>query len=321
MKNWKSLLGWLIAAVAVVAGATALLADPARATGDGPALPLNCPGSSDWYVNPDETDRKPERVQAGLKFGPADLVHQETSLAVSALTGGSYSLATGSDEPDQPSFFSVEVRDTTGAYGTLRRDGSQWSITIGAGTGPDGAATDGTFSGADPAALLAGKVTKWGKFTSSATVVSFGVGYTKNPPGTKTVTVRSVTFQGKTYPMTCTPPTTPTTPTTPATTRPTLPPTGTPATTRPTLPPTGTPSTTPPVTTPPPATTPPVTTPPATTPPVDPPVEGGQPPASGGGLPLTGPGVALIGGLALIVIGVGGMLVVAARRRKVNFES
>lgn len=152
-----------------------------------------------WYVNLDEVDRKPTPGPAGLKFEGNDLIHYAKTLPVADLKPGVYS---ADPTPDQASFFSVEVRSGSNAYGTLRWNPttSKWSITI----GPGGAATDGTFENADPVALLAGKVTKWGAFDPETNqVVSFGVGYTNSPPGKVATVVTEVVFAGKTYDMKC----------------------------------------------------------------------------------------------------------------------
>jgi hypothetical protein len=284
------------------------LATPAQATESN--TDVKCPGVSGWYVNGDETDRKPTTTTEGMKFEPADLVHHAAGVPMVNVKPGSFALATGSDTPDQPSFFSVEVRDAgTGAYGTLRWDGAAWTLVT----------NTASYSKADPMGYV-GVETKWGKLTAQAKVVSFGVGYTKTPAGTKTVTVKSVTFAGQTYKLTCTPPGKPVT----------TPPTPSPSVTTPTTTPGATsPTTKPPVTTAPttrpPATTPPPTTPPATTStPSDPPVEI-TPVAGGGGsdgaLPVTGAAAGIMAGIAAIVIGVGGLLIVATRRRKLDFKS
>jgi LPXTG-motif cell wall-anchored protein len=178
-------------------------------TPSGPSFET-CANLKGWYVNPDETSRKPTATVNGLEFKNNQLIHRATDVQLKNLTEGSYALAAGSDAPDQPSFFSVEVRNGSKAYGTLRWNTTgtfdgKWSITIGAGTGPDGPATDGTFAHDDPVTLLTGKVTKWGAFDpTTAKVVSFGVGYTNSPPGTKTVVVKRVNFKGQ-YDLTCPP--------------------------------------------------------------------------------------------------------------------
>lgn len=193
----------LLATLGLVAAATVGVTVASTATATTPALAL-CSG---WYVNPDETSRAPEQLSDGLKFESTDLIHHVVAnLPVASLLPGSYA---ATPAPDQPSFFSVEVRNPSGAYGTLRWNPSavMWQITIGAGTGPGGPATDGTFSGADPAALLAGKVTKWGAFAAGTdVVVSFGVGYTANPPSTVATKVTSITFQGQASLTYCLPP-------------------------------------------------------------------------------------------------------------------
>jgi hypothetical protein len=276
---------------------------------------VNCPGVQGWYVNPDETDRKPETSVSGMKFAPADLIHHAADVAMVNVKPGSYVLATGSDTPDQPSFFSVEVRDaSTGAYGTLRWDvaASQWTLVT----------NTASYSKAEPIGFV-GVETKWGKLTPAARVISFGVGYTKSPAGTKTVTVKSVTFAGQTRSLVCLPPTKPVT--TPPTSSPTVtPPATTPGATTPTtLPPTKPPVTTAPTTRPPATTPPPTTRPPVTT---APPTEGALVPVAGGSggdgaLPVTGAAAGIMAGVAMILVGIGGVLMVAGRRRrKVNFE-
>lgn len=155
---------------------------------------------TDWYVNgPDETNRKPETTATGLRFEASDLIHHATSVPLKDLKPGNY---VATPAPDQPSFFSVEVTNANGAYGTLRWNptAAKWLIVIGAGNG----ATAGTFEDANPVTLLTGKVTKWGAFDpATAKVVSFGVGYTENPPGTVATTVSSVTFADTKYSLVC----------------------------------------------------------------------------------------------------------------------
>jgi len=196
----------------------------ARAAVPNPTNPCYVEG---WFVNPDEANRAPERTHDGFVFEDADLIHHATNVPLRFLKPGWF---TATPAPDQPSFFSVEVRDlTTDAYGTLRWDktAALWSITIGPKSlpthHPD--TTPGTFTGADPVALLAGKVTKWGKFTSATRVASFGVGYTNSPPGTVKTTVTTVGFMGKAYYFSCPKPTASPTTTPSQTTSPT--PTGT----------------------------------------------------------------------------------------------
>lgn len=212
----------ILTGVAVCAALAWAWSTPAAATEDATVA---CDGVTGWYVNPDETDRKPKPTEAGFEFDGTDLIHHGTDLALADLEPGTY---VATPDPDQPSFFSVEVHGVSGAYGTLRWDdgAGKWSITIGAGTAPDGtAATAGQHTDVSPEALLAGKVTKWGAFDPDTDkVISFGVGYTQNPPGTVTTTVSSVTFNGTTHNLKCQPeqtepsPTPTAVPTTPAAT-------------------------------------------------------------------------------------------------------
>lgn len=278
--------------IPLIVGAAALLAgfylgaQPAQAT---EGSKTGCVAPTGWVVNDDETDRAPEPTRYGLKFEPADLTHHAISLPLADLKPGSF-VAAGAG-PDQNSFFSVEVRDTTGAYGTLRWNTSTntWDLTTNLGF----------FSHADPADFV-GTATKWGELTATTQVVSFGVGYTKTPPGTVTTVIKSVTFGGKTYDLRCHPHTPPTTtPTTTPTTAPTTAPTTTPTTAPTTKPTTVTPSTSK-------STSPAVSI---------------TDVSSDSGLPLTGPPVGLIlGGGALLLL-IGGALAFLSRRRKVGFTA
>lgn len=310
----------VILAAALAAGF--YLGTPAEATtGHGPSFETCGNLKNQWDVNPDEGDRKPTATVAGLKFEGNDLIHHTAEVALADLKGGSYAVASGFSAPDQPTFFSVEVRDPeTKGYGTLRWDpaAGKWSITIGASaTVPD--VTAGYFEGSDPVALLTGKVTKWGAFTSATRVVSFGVGYTNSPPGTATTVIKSVRFQGKTYWLTCLPvkPTKPTTqPTTTAPT--TAPTTTTPATTAPT---------TEPVTSRP-------TTAPTTSGSAEPSPSGSVSPSRTAGvlptttnvsdgsdsLPVTGPSMGLLIGIGLVLIAGGGTALVLSTRRRNSFK-
>lgn len=281
-----------VSALALTFGLSVGVATIASATGSENATRFaGCVNLADWYVNEDETDRKPEPTTTGLKFSGTDLVHHAADVKLADLDPGSF---IASPAPDQASFFSVEVRNTGGAYGTLRWDGDKWSITIGAGTGPDGVATDGTFSGTDPVSLLTGKVTKWGAFdTETAKVVSFGVGYTKNPAGTVDTVVSRVVFGGHIYGLSCPKPGDPTT-----------------------QPTTASPSAS--------------SSKPATKPTTIKPSSSGSAAPGGAGitsgtagpsLPVTGPSIGLLltaGGIAVIA---GAGLLIAARRRKVDLSA
>lgn len=189
--------GKLLGAVAlsVLAGALAL-PGAAQATETGPSF-ATCQNLSGWFVNADETDRKPTATAAGLEFSGDDLIHHNVSgVTTDTLNQGTFSAAPA---PDQPSFFSVEVVNTDlSGYATLR-----WNTT----TSKWNMVTGGNFyENANATALV--QMTSPAK---SKTVVRFGVGYTKNPPGTVTTTVKSVTFNGNTYDLTCAPKPTPTT--------------------------------------------------------------------------------------------------------------
>jgi hypothetical protein len=164
-----------------------------------PALPVAVPsvdpnpcGVAGWYVNPDEADREPTRTYDGFVFESADLIHHAApaGLTTATLSPGHFLVAAGSSLPDQPSFFSVEVSGDDGGYATLRynRITLKWDMVTG-----------GQFySNADPSALVDMPPVK-----RSHKVVSFGVGYTANPPGTVKTTVKSVSFQGKAYSFAC----------------------------------------------------------------------------------------------------------------------
>lgn len=291
-----------LAAAAMVAGGI-LLAAPLAYAEQAPDLTVSAclPG---WYVNPDETDRKPASTEAGLEFAGDDLVHHAADLPLADLTPGTF---VASVAPDQPSFFSVEVRNTGGAYGTLRWDTTteKWVIVIGASA--DGTATAGTFTDADPTVLLTGKITKWGAFDpATAKVVSFGVGYTKSPPGTVPTVVTAVTFAGSTYSLACvvTPSTSSVVASPSQTVSPSPSPSATPPSTSPAASPSG--SSLPP--------SEPATAEPTSSAPV-----GGIIPEPGGKLPLTGVAVPLMGGGGLALLAIGAGLLWYSRRRRAEF--
>lgn len=149
----------------------------------------NCANLKGWYVNPDETTRKPEATIAGLKFTTNKLIHHATALDVKDLHPGIF---TAHPAPDQDSFFSVEVSGSDGGYGTLRWNTHthKWNLVTG-----------GAFYENTSAAALVDMPTAH----RSHHVVSFGVGYTNSPPGTVATVVSSVRFNGKTWPLTCHP--------------------------------------------------------------------------------------------------------------------
>lgn len=166
---------------------TVTAADPSFAT---------CPNLDGWYVNsPDEDNRKPVPTVEGLKFSGSQLIHHASAdLKLADLGAGSF-VATAA--PDQPSFFSVELRDkTTGGYGTLRYNTktSKWDLT-----------TNTNQYAFDHPSDAIGTQTKYGVLTENTRVISFGIGYTSNPAGTVETVVTKVTFDGKTYPLDCKP--------------------------------------------------------------------------------------------------------------------
>lgn len=278
----KSLAAMLATLAGLVAAGAVALAAPAAATETGPSF-SSCPNLQGWDVNSDEESRKPEATVPGLKFEPADLIHHATSLDLADLDGDTIGF-TASVDPGQPSFFSVEVRDTTGAYGTLRWNPTteEWSITIGAATSPshDPNTTPGTFTDASPVELLDGKVSKWGAFTETTKVVSFGVGFTLNPPGDVTTVISQVKFQGETYSLTCVPASSSASASASSSASPSTTGSASPDTTS------------------------------------GPPVIGAAPT-----LPVTGPGIAWLIGGGVLILGIGGVLILAARKRKTEFTA
>jgi hypothetical protein len=146
--------------------------------------------NSDWYQNPDETTRKPVQKPSGLEFSDTDLVHHKVyGLTVEHLHPGAY---VAYPAPGQPSFFSVEVSGSDGKYGTLRwnRAAGYWEATSQGQQHHD----------TNPAALADAF-----PLHLSHTVVSFGVGFTANPPGTVTTLVRWVKFNRHLYWLGCKP--------------------------------------------------------------------------------------------------------------------
>lgn len=185
----------LLGTVALTLGA-ALAAPTATSAAETPSLiaadPNPC-GIEGWYQNPDEGDRAPERTYDGFVFEATDLIHHAApaDLTTDELSSGDFN---ASPAPDQPSFFSVEVNGTDGGYATLRynRLTHLWDMVTGGIL----------YSNADPDKLVDMPPVK-----RSHKVVSFGVGYTKNPPGVVKTTVTSIAFQGKVYTFKCLKPT------------------------------------------------------------------------------------------------------------------
>lgn len=175
-----------------------LAAHPAHAN-QAPAFTKTvtaCTPATKTFQNSDEQTRKPVQTPGGLKFAPSDLIHIAYVIPVADLHPGSFHAFPA---PDQPSFFSVELADPDGAYGTLRWNTTthKWDITT---SGP----AAGQFSFTHPADVV-GVVTKWGAFTAATKVITFGVGYTVSPPGTVVTTVSSIHFGGHTYDLRCKP--------------------------------------------------------------------------------------------------------------------
>jgi LPXTG-motif cell wall-anchored protein len=264
----RSIAAGLAAAVITLTA----LPGAAHATEDTP-----CGMPSGWYANPDEQDRLPTPATGGLKFEGNDLIHHATDTTVEHLTHGTYS---ANPAPDQPSFFSVEVTGTDGGYATLRWDTAtgKWTMVTGGQL----------YTNAGPAALV-DMVTPH----KSHHVVSFGVGYTANPPGTVTTVVSSVTFGGKTYDLTCKP----------APSSSSASPTASPSTSASTSA-GASPSTT--------ASSSSggavVTT-------------GPTPPAASGGLPITGPQTGMVAAGAVAILAAGALLLLLVRRRRTRFTA
>jgi hypothetical protein len=154
---------------------------------------VRCGAPTGWYQNPDEASRKPVQKPIGMVFNDSDLIHHATSSTVENLHPGSY---TAYPNPGQPSFFSVEVNGSDGKYGTLRWNPAQhyWEATSQGQQHHD--ANPAMLADAFPVHL-------------SHHVISFGVGFTANPPGTVTTLVRSVAFAGRRYKLSYRPCTTP----------------------------------------------------------------------------------------------------------------
>ncbi len=303
----KKTLAALAAAAGLFAAGIVMSASASATTTTPSSIWSDCSNLTSWYVNGDEGDRKPTPTVPGLKFEGNDLIHHAppAGLTTDTLTSGAFALATGSAAPDQPSFFSVEVRDTDhSGYATLRWNTSTnvWDMTTG-GT---------TYSNANATALVNSK----GK---SKTVISFGIGYTNSPPGTVAATVKSVSFNGSVYPLTCPPVTMPSKPIDeqpPGRPTHTSPSPSVSVSTSATAVPPGHPSVSPSVS------GPVATTPPATVTP-SPSVSTSDVPiitvAGQSDLPQTGAPVSLFAAAGVALIGLGTGLFLVVRRRKVTY--
>jgi len=279
----------IVAATSIIAGF--YLGTPALAT-EGSQTPgpsfETCKNLTNWYANPDEQGDLPTPTEAGLLFEDRDLIHHAVGgidLADMDRVNYSFDASTAGKV-----VFKVE---TSSPYSTVitNADGKLWSTAM--TYDQDGGQGHPVAKYSD----LVGKPTKPGKatYTSASMVVTFGVGYWVTEGST---VVSSITFHGKTYPLTCKPPVTtpPTTaPTTGTTTGPTTKPT---ITSKPTTRPTGS----------------------ATT---SSPAPGGVTTTNvsdGGGLPVTGPSIGWLAAGGALVLAAGGGLAFLARRRKVGFE-
>lgn len=142
-----------------------------------------------WFVNPDEAGREPTRTYDGFVFENTDLIHHNApaGLTTKDLTNGGFA---ATPNPDQSSFFSVEVSGDDGGYATLRWDrvSIKWVTVVGGVL----------YENTDPDKLVDMPPVK-----RSHKVVRFGVGYTVNPPGTVKTTVSSVSFLGTAYTFKC----------------------------------------------------------------------------------------------------------------------
>jgi hypothetical protein len=274
---------YLTAALAAVVLALAI-PGTAQAT-EGTAIDACVPG---WYVNPDETDNKPEATEAGLKFEGKDLAHHEhRPLDLADVRAGSFV----ADGDAGKLFMKLE---TTAPYSTIvvTGEGTFWSTAM---------TYDQEGGQGKPVAKvsdLVGKPTKPGKpaLTADTKVVTFGVGYATEAGST---VVSSIRFHGTTYDVTCKPEPTPTptvsaspsvspSPSTSASVSPS-------ATASVTATPTGSASASP-------------TTVPGNA--------GGEP-----GLPVTGPALKVGVGVGLILLATGAVFVFFSRRRRNRFEA
>jgi hypothetical protein len=273
---------FLTAASAVVFGLVTTGA-PAFAAETEPT-PINwsdCANLKDWTTPGDET--APTPTEDGLAFGDKANVYHPVSLGLSDITGGSF-----------------EIKDSTGPIKPLLKILTTKPFTTINQVTVDGqvkwwaSAMDATQEGgqnkpvAKPSDLI-GLDVKPGKtkLTDETVTTAFGVGF-GNDTGS-TALVPSLTFQGHAYDLTCK--VAPTKPTATAT-----------ATTSPSSPVGGN----------------------GTSSPSTSAVAGGaaQNPADGGsGLPVTGAAAGGIAGGAAVLLAVGAVLFVMARRRKVKFTA
>lgn len=190
----KGILRYLAAGALVLGTLVAVPVTAAQA--ETPTSPIEGCHSSEWYVNDDgdETARKPEQTEDGLKFVGNDLVHHAPVPATIELQNLHPGTFVATPAPSLSSFFSVEIANPDGTgYATLRYDTADNKWNIG-GT---------STREANPLDII-GKANRKGQtILATSRVLSFGVGYVANPAnGTETL-VKSVTFAGRTYDLTC----------------------------------------------------------------------------------------------------------------------
>lgn len=240
-----------------------------------------CPNATGWGVGEDEKNLIPTQVPEGFQFKDASLVHhlveKDGGLTLAEVRPGSFvaDLVDGS--------MPLIKLETTSPYTTINQtpDGKFWATAM--TYDQEG----GQGHPVDTVADLADKPTKDGvpPLDAGTRVRTFGIGYA-NDNGNQAV-VRSLTFQGKTYALSCSPVTETTKPNPGNSTS--APAGGHPQTTRPHT----TASTSHPVAV----------------------------PDAGPSLPVTGAPVALISITAAIVILAGFGLVMLTRRRRITFKN
>lgn len=267
---------------ALAAAVIAAIAVPAtaHATGGDHTTPV-CGMPSGWYANADEQTRLPEPTTGGLKFSGNQLIHHATATTVEHLSPGSY---VAHPAPDQPSFFSVEVINTDGTgYATLRFDATagKWTMVTGGQL----------YSNADSALLVDMPASH-----KSHRVVSFGVGYTANPPGTVTTVVSSVSFGRRYYSLRCKPaPATSSASPSASASASASPSASASASASPSASPSSSPA--------------------------GAVVTAGPPPGDSGGLAITGPRAGMVAAGAVAILASGALLLLFVRRRKTRFTA
>jgi len=271
----------------VLVGALAM-SGPAQATeiGYSPTGSANCPNASGWYVNVDENgdgqptadtvDLRPEQKPAGFLFNGPSIIHHHTAsptgIKLADVEAGSFTAAL---KVGALPLFKME---TANPYSTVNvtAGGKFWSSKIGA------ADVGGQSNPVDTAGDLVGL---W-NYTAATVVGTFGVGYAKDTGNS--ALVKSVTFDGKIYPLAC-------------------------------YPPSPSPSASPtPSSSPSPSASATATQPGPTAPA---PLPTGGAGISGPSLPVTGAGTGVLIAVGVMVAATGAFLIVLSRRRKVDFAA